>query len=119
VKAEVLKELEPDLEAGKKSIAENRTLKLDNQVKSLFAKAGVRGERADALWKLTADRYDLTADGKPMLKDKPGVEIEKYLADDGEEGVPRVLHRHAVVWWRRAAGERQATATRRSRPTPC
>jgi hypothetical protein len=40
VKAEVLKELEPDLEAGKKSIAENRTLKLDNQVKSLFAKAG-------------------------------------------------------------------------------
>jgi len=58
-----------------------RTLQLDNVVKQAMGKSGVRGERVDALFKLTADRFDLTDDGKPMLRDDPTTPIDQYIAD--------------------------------------
>ena len=62
--------------------AENRTLKLDNVVKAEMAKAGVRAERLDALYKLTAEDYDLTEDGVPIVTARPGKEVSKYVAED-------------------------------------
>lgn len=61
---------------------ENRALKLDNVVKQEMAKSGVLPTRIDSLFRLTADRYELTDDGAPMLKDRAGVEIGKYIKDD-------------------------------------
>jgi hypothetical protein len=61
--------------------AEIRTLRLDNVVQAAMSKNGVRGERVDALYRLTADRFDLTDDGKPMLKDDPGTPIDTYISD--------------------------------------
>ena len=61
---------------------ENRALKLDNVVKQEMAKAGVLSARIDSLFRLTADRYELTDDGAPMLKDRAGVEVAKYIKDD-------------------------------------
>lgn len=69
---------------------ENRTLKLDNAVKALMGsdKVKVRGERMEALWKLIGERFDLTDDGKPMVKANPGVTVEKYLADTVKKEFP-------------------------------
>lgn len=61
---------------------EIRQLKLDSVVKDTMSKAGVRGERIDALFRLTADRFDLTDDGKPMLADEPGTPIKTYISDE-------------------------------------
>lgn len=61
---------------------ENRTLKLDNVVKATMSKVGVRAERLDALYRLTKEHYDLTDDGQPLVKLRPGKEVEKYVAED-------------------------------------
>lgn len=62
--------------------AENRALKLDDKVKSIMAKHGVRAERVEALYRLTGDRFDLTTDGLPMLKDRMGTPVEKFIAEE-------------------------------------
>jgi hypothetical protein len=67
---------------------ENRSLKLDSVVKAEMAKRGARAERIDDLFRLTADRFGLTEDGKPILQDKPAVEISKYVADDLRKEYP-------------------------------
>jgi hypothetical protein len=60
---------------------EVRGLKLDTVVKGLMGKAGVRPERIDPLFRLTAERFDLTDDGDPMLKSS-AKELDKYMAED-------------------------------------
>lgn len=89
VRAEVERQYAADMNAGIKVFPwagtlaqENRALKLDNVVKGEMAKGGARAERIDALFRLTADRFDLTDDGKPMLKSSPGIEVPKYVADE-------------------------------------
>ena len=67
---------------------EVRSLKLDSQVKSLAAKHGVRAERVDAWWRMFSDRFDLTDDGKPMIKDRPGTDVSKFIADDLKKELP-------------------------------
>lgn len=59
---------------------ENRTLKLDNVVKAEMGKAGVRPERLDALYRLAAEQFDLTEDGKPMVKSHMGTPVDKYIS---------------------------------------
>lgn len=59
-----------------------RELQLDSVVKSVMAKQGVRAERVDALFRLTADKFDLTDEGEPMLKDHPGRDIAKFVAEE-------------------------------------
>jgi DNA repair exonuclease SbcCD ATPase subunit len=95
VEADVLKRLAADADAGLKAIPwaadlarENRALKLDSVVKAEMAKGGARAERIDALFRLTQDRYDLTDDGKPVLKDKPALELSKYVADELRKEYP-------------------------------
>ena len=67
---------------------EVRTLRLDNVVKQQMAEAGVRSKRIDALYRLTADHFDLTDDGQPMVKVRPGTEPVKYVADVLSEEYP-------------------------------
>ena len=89
VQADMEKRYAADPSAGLKAFpwaaqlaTENRSLKLDNVVKAEMAKAGARAERIDALFRLTSDRFDLTDDGKPMLRTSPGLEVGKYVAED-------------------------------------
>lgn len=79
-KAEVLAELRPQLDRATTVEAQNRTLLLDADMKSRALKAGVLPAKVDDWWKLRGGEYDLTADGKPMVKDKPGVNPDTHLA---------------------------------------
>lgn len=95
VRAEVERQYAADMQAGVKVFPwagqlaqENRSLKLDNVVKTEMAKGGARAERIDALFRLTADRFDLTDDGKPMLRTSPGIEVGKYVADELRKEYP-------------------------------
>ena len=63
-----------------------RELQLDNQVKNIMAKQGVRAERIDTLFRLAADKFDLDDDGEPMLAGHPGKDVPKYITEVlGEE----------------------------------
>lgn len=79
IRAEVMEEVGPDLEKAKAALAENRTLKLDNQVKAIAADAGFLPTKLNDLWKLKGDEFDLTDDGKPMVKGKPGTDPKKHI----------------------------------------
>jgi hypothetical protein len=81
LRADAAKEYEPIVAEREKYAAELRALKLDAAVKNEFAKSGVRGERLEALWRLTSDRFDLTEDGKPYIPERPGSEVAKYVTD--------------------------------------
>lgn len=89
VAADIRKQFEADPDAGIEAFPwarelanENRSLKLDSVVKAEMAKGGARAERIDALFKLTQDRFQLTSDGKPVLRDHPATELSKYVADE-------------------------------------
>lgn len=86
LRAEVRQDLEKEYaefkEKAEQLSTENRALKLDNVVKAAMAKSGVRSERIDSLYKLVADEFDLTDDGKPMLKSRPGTVVDKYIAEE-------------------------------------
>lgn len=82
VAADLKAEYAPLQEQLEAALRENRGLKLDNVVKQAMGKAGVRAARVDALFRLTADQFDLTDDGQPMLKARPGTPLEKFLRDD-------------------------------------
>jgi hypothetical protein len=95
VEVDVVKRLQSDQTAALRLFPwaedlakENRSLKLDSVVKAEMAKGGARAERVDALFRLTADRWDLTEDGKPVLKDKPATELGKYVADELRKEYP-------------------------------
>ena len=86
MRGEVRVDLEHEYEPLQKQVdvlsAENRTLKLDNVVKGLMGSNGVRAERVDALFRLTADQFDLTSDDKPMLRNHKGKDVGKFIADE-------------------------------------
>ena len=82
VKLDLDKTYQPVTERAALLEAENRRMKLDRVVKSEMAKSGARADRIEALFKLTAGEYDLTEDGKPMLKERPGTPVEKYVSEE-------------------------------------
>lgn len=92
LRAEVRKDLEGEFgqfrTRAEQLASENRALKLDNVVKAMMGKSGVRAERIDPLYRLTADLYDLTEDGKPMLRDRMGTPVEKFIAEDLSKQYP-------------------------------
>lgn len=75
-------------EEGQGVLQENRSLKLDSQVKALAGKNGVRAERIEAWWRQFSDRFDLTEDGKPMVKEHPGKEVVDFITGDLKEELP-------------------------------
>jgi hypothetical protein len=92
MRADIRKDLEseysPFRTSAEQLAAENRALKLDTKVKDVMAKSGVRAERIDSLFRLKADAFDLTEDGKPILKDQMGLPIEKFIAEDVRKEYP-------------------------------
>ncbi len=82
VRTDLRKEFEPVLTERDTLKGEVRTLRLDNVIKSEMGEAGVRAERLDALFRLTGERFELTEDGAPMLKNHPGTEISKYIGEE-------------------------------------
>ncbi len=82
VRADLEKDYLPHKTTAEKLAAENRTLKLDNVVKSAMLKGGARADRVDALFKLKQDEFDLTDDGQPMLKNRKGTPVEKFVGED-------------------------------------
>lgn len=82
VRADLEREYQPHITKAEKLAIENRGLKLDSVVKGQMSKAGVRAERIDALYRLTADEYDLTDDGTPMIKNRMGTPVEKFVSEE-------------------------------------
>lgn len=98
VRAELEEEFAPiktELETAKKSM---RELQLDSAVQGIMGSkdVGVRSERTKDLWRLVKDEFDLTDDGKPMVKDKPGTEVGKYLADAVKKRYPEFFQASAA-----------------------
>ena len=60
--------------------AQNRVLVLDADMKARAIKAGVLPEKVDDFWALRGAEFDLTADGKPMVKATPTLNPDKHLA---------------------------------------
>ena len=90
VRQQIEKEYSPFKTKSETLAARVRELELDNVVKGLMAKSGVRPERIDALFKLTGDRFDLTDDSKPMLRDAMGKDVEKYISEELELEYPEL-----------------------------
>lgn len=88
VRADLAKEYEPWKSQAESLKTEVRALKLDNVVKGEMAKHGVRGERVDALFRLSRDDFDLTDDGVPMVRARPGTELNKYISGDLAKAYP-------------------------------
>jgi len=59
--------------------AENRHLKLVTPVKDALRAAGVIAP--DDAWRLVGDHFDLTDDGRPILKDNPTADIGKWAKE--------------------------------------
>ena len=88
VRNEVLAELAPELDKGKAALGENRSLKLDANVKALALKNGVMGENVQAWWKLHGDKFDLMDDGTPVVRGKEGVSLEKFIGSECKTETP-------------------------------
>jgi hypothetical protein len=76
----VRKEYDPKLKEADTLRSENRTLKLTNVVKQMFKEGRAVKGREDDFWKLHGDEFDLTSDGKPMVKNEPGKDVAKHVA---------------------------------------
>lgn len=79
VEENIRKENEPKLKELDGLRAENRKLKLTDVVKGQFRTAGALPAKLDDFWKLHGDEFDLTSDGKPMVKAEPGKDIAKHV----------------------------------------
>jgi hypothetical protein len=90
-RSEFEKEFGPRLEELGTLRSENRSLKLDTVVKNLMAKAGVRAERIDPLFRLSGERFDLTEDGKPMVKDA-SKEVDRFIIEDLSKEFPEFFN---------------------------
>jgi len=79
IEANVRAEYEPKIAEAEKHKAEIRALKLDSKVKQLFKDGGALDGKVGDFWKLHGDEFDLTADGKPMVKNEPGKDVARHV----------------------------------------
>jgi len=80
IEENVRKEYEPKVKELDRLMTENRALKLTNVVKVMFKDAGAVKGRQDDFWKMHGDEFDLSTDGKPIVKAEPGKDIAKHVA---------------------------------------
>lgn len=80
VEKNLREEYEPKLKEAEALSAENRKLKLTDVVKGMFRTAGALPTKLDDFWKLHGDEFDLTSDGKPMVKAEPGKDVLKQVS---------------------------------------
>lgn len=79
IEANIRTEYEPKIASADKLAKENRDLKLDSKVKGMFRDGGALTGKVDDFWKLHGDEFDLTSDGKPMVKNEPGKDVSKHV----------------------------------------
>lgn len=79
VEKSIRDEYEPKLKDMETLAKENRDLKLDSRVKSMFKSGGALDAKVDDFWKLHGDEFDLTSDGKPMVKNEPGKDVARHV----------------------------------------
>ncbi len=79
IEANLRAEYEPKLADLEKWKTEVRGLKLDSKVKALFKDGGALEGKVGDFWKLHGDEFDLTADGKPMVKNEPGKDVARHV----------------------------------------
>jgi hypothetical protein len=79
IEASLREEYEPFKVDAEKLKSEVRALKLDLKVKELFKSGDALPTKIDDFWKLHGDEFDLTADGKPMVKDEPGKDVARHV----------------------------------------
>jgi len=91
LRQEIAAEKAPLEEKVAKYEQELRTLKLDSRIKSLLGEAGANPARLDALLKLTLDRFDLSEQGTPIVKDKPAVDLGKYINETVAKEYPELF----------------------------
>lgn len=80
VRAALDEEYAPKLAQTEALTAENRTLKLTDNVKKMFGDVKVFPDKLNQIMKLHGDEFDLTTDGKPMVKGKPSSDVAKHVA---------------------------------------
>jgi hypothetical protein len=79
IEASIREEYEPFKEEAEKLRLETRALKLNDRVKGFFKEGGALAARVDDFWKLHGDEFDLTSDGKPMVKNEPGKDVARHV----------------------------------------
>lgn len=88
VEERIVEKYKPQIDAAESLSRENRELKLDQQIKVIAGKAGVIGAEIPRWWKQHGDAFDLTPDGKPIVKGKEGLSLEKYIGEDLKKETP-------------------------------
>lgn len=81
-------EYRPRLEQNESLAKQVRELTLDTQVKAQAAKLGVIGSEIPKWWKLHGENFDLTTDGKPIVKGQEGVSMEQYIGTTLKKDTP-------------------------------
>ena len=82
-----------------------RDLQLDSVVKGIMGKNGVKSAKVEPLFKLTAERFELTDEGEPMLRDHPGRDVSKFVSENLAQEFPE---------WFEASGSSGGGASRSS-----
>jgi hypothetical protein len=80
IEENIRKEYEPKVQEADRLAAENRALKLTDKIKQMFREAGAVKGRQDDFWKMHGDEFELSADGKPIVKAEPGKDIAKHVS---------------------------------------
>ena len=88
LRAELDKKLEPVAKERDEALAKLRTLQLDGAVKGILAKGGVRPERLDVFWSVIRDRFELTAEGTPILKGDATADLSKVASETLKKEFP-------------------------------
>jgi hypothetical protein len=79
IEENIRKEYEPKVKEAEQLAAENRALKLTNVVRQMFKDTGAAKGRESDFWKLHGDEFDLSADGKPIVRAEPGKDVAKHV----------------------------------------
>ena len=79
LRADIEASFQPQIDRAATLETENRALKLDHVIRERFGKAGVLASALDKVWKLHGEEFDLTSDGKPMVKASPGSDVDKHV----------------------------------------
>lgn len=79
IESQIREEYEPKVAELETIRGENRAMKLNDRIKQMFTENGALKTRVDDLWKLHGEDFDLTADGKPMVKNEPGKDPVRHV----------------------------------------
>lgn len=79
--SKVAEERDAAVKARDEALAANRTMQLDNEVKTIIGKGGALPHRVNELFRLKRDLFDLSDDGEPILREDPGTPLDKWVSE--------------------------------------